>query len=320
MLHRVGDNVSRTFAPNDFLTVTPEFLEKVILMVRDAGIETVSMDEACNRFKRGDINGRFACFTLDDGYLDNYQNAYPIFKKYEVPFTIYITSSFADGSGEFWWLALEEIISRTDCIKFEDGDTKFHIRCDTARKKYRTYDQIMRILWDTQQDRQREIIRGLAAVIDFDIAEHCRSLAMDWEILEKLAKDPLVTLGAHTRRHYALSRLTREEAQDEILSGARKMELEISVRPEHFCFPYGDNDSAGPRDYQLVRNLNFKSAVTTRKGLLFPFHSDHLYALPRVSLNGNFQSPIHVSGYLSGLPFAMINRFRPVGAKDDGHV
>ena len=57
-------------------------------------------------------------FTLDDGYLDNYTNALPIFIKYNVPFTIYITTSFPDHKFTMWWYALEDIILNSNCFLF----------------------------------------------------------------------------------------------------------------------------------------------------------------------------------------------------------
>ena len=54
--------------------------------------------------------------------------------------------------------------------------------------------------------------------------------------------------------------------------------------------------------------------MTTRKGMLFPAHRQHLRALPRVSLNGDYQSLTYTALYLSGAPFALWNRFQQVSA------
>ena len=64
----------------------------------------------------------------------------------------------------------------------------------------------------------------------------------------------------------------------------------------------------------LAREAGFETAVTTRKGMLFPEHRRHLTALPRVSLSGDYQSPAYTSVFLSGAPFALWNRFQRVNA------
>jgi hypothetical protein len=54
--------------------------------------------------------------------------------------------------------------------------------------------------------------------------------------------------------------------------------------------------------------------LTTRPGVLFPEHREHLTALPRVSLNGHFQAMRFIDVFLSGAPFALSSGFRRVDA------
>ena len=76
----------------------------------------------------------------------------------------------------------------------------------------------------------------------------------------------------------------------------------------------GDATSAGPREFALAQTLGFATAVTTRPGVLFPEHREHLTALPRVSLNGHFQAMRFIDVFLSGAPFALSSGFRRVDA------
>jgi peptidoglycan/xylan/chitin deacetylase (PgdA/CDA1 family) len=82
----------------------------------------------------------------------------------------------------------------------------------------------------------------------------------------------------------------------------------------HFSYPVGDPTSAGPREFRLAGELGFKTAVTTRPGLLFPGHRDQLMALPRISLNGEQQQLRYVRVLLSGAATAVWNGFRRVHA------
>jgi peptidoglycan/xylan/chitin deacetylase (PgdA/CDA1 family) len=93
-------------------------------------------------------------------------------------------------------------------------------------------------------------------------------------------------------------------------AGADAIAAEVGVRPQHFAYPYGDPGSAGAREFELAKSLDFRSAVTTRKGMLTGKHRDRIYALPRVALNGEFQSLRYVDTFLSGAPFFLLNRFR----------
>jgi peptidoglycan/xylan/chitin deacetylase (PgdA/CDA1 family) len=78
-----------------------------------------------------------------------------------------------------------------------------------------------------------------------------------------------------------------------------------------FAYPYGDELSASQRDFEIIRNLGFVAAVTTRKGLIYDEHRNALTALPRVSLNGGYQKLRYLDTLLTGAPFVLWNAIRP---------
>ncbi len=312
-LHHVRSGEGKDFAPNRILEVTPEFLEAVLDQVAEEGLEIVSLDEAARRLETDDPR-RFACFTFDDGYRDNRENAYPIFKRRGLPFTLYVPTDYPSGKGEIWWIALEEIVARAGEIELVRNGELWRLPAATPAEKWRAYEQIYWWLRDIGEATQRQIVRTLCDRYDIDMEALCRDLVMDWDELRALAADPLVTIGAHTKGHYALAKLPEERAIDEMAGSVEAIERELGFRPAHFAFPYGDETSAKARDFALARDLGFETAVTTRKGVLFPAHKRHLTALPRVSLNGEYQSLAYTELYLSGAPFALWNRFQQVSA------
>jgi peptidoglycan/xylan/chitin deacetylase (PgdA/CDA1 family) len=315
-LHQVRPeaDAARPFAPNRILEVTPDFLEAVLDQVRDAGLDVITLDEAAARLASGG-GKRFVCFTFDDGYRDNFQYAYPMFKARGLPFTLYVPTNYPDGKGELWWLALEQAVREAsdEIVVMRDGET-WRLPTKTIADKEKSFEEIYWWLRALDEDAQRRAIRALAEAHDIDLAAQCRDLIMTWDELRTMATDPLVTLGAHTKDHFALAKLSETDAMGQMVGSADRIEQELGFRPAHFAYPYGDPGSAGPRDFALAQKAGFKTAVTTRKGMLFPGHAEHLTALPRVSLNGDYQSLTYTALYLSGAPFALWNGFQQVNA------
>jgi peptidoglycan/xylan/chitin deacetylase (PgdA/CDA1 family) len=158
------------------------------------------------------------------------------------------------------------------------------------------------------------VIRDLSARYRVDIGAFCSGLCMSWAELEQLAADPLVTIGAHTVNHVMLAKVSAKQAQAEMEMSRRVIEAALGTPVDHLCYPVGDATSAGPREFALAARLGFKTAVTTRPGVLYPEHTEHLTALPRISINGEYQQVRYLRVLMSGAATAVWNRFRRVDA------
>ncbi len=315
-LHHVRPARPDGFQPNRLLEVTPRFLEGLLTRLTRARIDVVSLDEMHRRFISGDFKRRFVCLTFDDGYKDIKQWAYPLFRRYQLPFALYIPTSFPDRLGELWWVALEAVIAQNTRIgMLIDGKDQF-FECATVREKRELYDEVYGYLRSMKsEDDLRHFVRDLATRHGVDMGALCRDLCMDWQEIAELAADPLVTIGAHTVNHMMLKKMADESAvRAEMEMSRAVLEAALGKRPAHLAYPVGDPTSAGPREFRIVAELGFKTAVTTRPGVLFKAHRDHLTALPRISVNGEFQRQRYVQVLMSGAATAMWNGFRRINA------
>ncbi|MEM8743218.1 MAG: polysaccharide deacetylase family protein [Pseudomonadota bacterium] len=314
MLHQVSNERPSPFEANRGLMVTPEFLDLVIEEVKQSDTDIVSLDEAYERIRARGSAKRFACFTLDDGYRDNLIQAYPVFTKHRAPFTVYVPSDYADGKGDLWWFALEKVILARDEIEINARGGVERIAAKTDSEKRHAFKRVYAHLRNMDEDRARRTVSCMCASSGIDTEQLCAELVMSWDEIRELNADPLVTIGAHTKSHFALARLPEARAREEIQRGADRLAKELGARPVHLSYPYGDAGSAGPREFKIAEELGFKTAVTTRKGVIYPEHAEHLTALPRVSLNGEYQSKAFTRLFMSGAPFALWNGFRKVDA------
>ena len=76
---------------------------------------------------------------------------------------------------------------------------------------------------------------------------------MGWDDLRALAADPLVTIGAHLKAHYAISKLAPEKAISEMEGSADIIERELGTRPIHFSFPMAMRPPRGRATSRLPR-------------------------------------------------------------------
>src|ERR1700761_1781392 len=117
MLHHVRPGRGAAFQPNRHLEVTPEFLRATLAHLNSRDIDLPPGGGVHRRLLARNSPRRFACFTFDDGYRDNRDHALPVMREFAAPFTLFVASDFAGGSGLLWWIALELVIAKAGSIE-----------------------------------------------------------------------------------------------------------------------------------------------------------------------------------------------------------
>src|SRR5215467_5274080 len=174
MLHHVRPGRDGDFQPNRHLEVTPQFLRAVLTHLKSRDIDIITMDEAHDRLRTKNFARRFACFTFDDGYRDNRDHAMPVMREFAAPFTVYVASDFAEGTGRLWWIALEMAIAKASSIEVTIGGNAMRLDTTTAAGKQAAFDRLHDWLRGLPgHDRQREIA-ALCARHGVDEAAICR--------------------------------------------------------------------------------------------------------------------------------------------------
>ena len=313
-LHHVRPARSGDFQPNRHLEVTPDFLRAMLHHLRSHDIDIVSMDEVHHRLTNRAFARRFAAFTFDDGYRDNRDFALPVLRDFAAPLTVFVTNDFAEGTGRLWWVALERTIAKAATIEVTMGGNAVRLDTSTIAGKQAAFDRLHDWMRSLQEHDLRREIGALCARHGVDEAAICRDLCMPWDELKMFSGDPLVAVGAHTISHCNLAQQSEAAAREEMTVSRARIEQRLQRDVLHFCYPYGDRLAAGAREFAFAAAAGFRTAVTTRPGMIFPESADHLTALPRVSLNGNYQERRMLPVLTSGAATAMWNGFRRVDA------
>ena len=117
MLHRVVSKLGENRIINDGIEVTEDYLDFLISFYIKSGFTPISINDITKALT-DKTNKRYVIFTFDDGYLDNYEKALPIFEKYKVPFTIYITLVFINRNQFVWLYFIEDLICENNVLSY----------------------------------------------------------------------------------------------------------------------------------------------------------------------------------------------------------
>jgi peptidoglycan/xylan/chitin deacetylase (PgdA/CDA1 family) len=281
MLHRIVTGVS--VYPGYELSV--DDLDAGLKFVKATGWDIVSIDEACRRLRVGDEH-RFACFTFDDGYVDNYTLALPVFAKYNAPMCVYVTTGILERSIAYWWGGLIELVTRNEGLEvpFAHAEVrKFSTR--TLQEKRATYEVL-----DNECHRNPSFLASLDNLfrhygieVDSLLDQHALTLNQ----ARQFASHPLVTIGSHAVTHRQLASLSDEEAEWEVSTSRGRLESALDVPVRHIAYPFGGPGACGDREFALAQTAGYESGVTTRRGNVRAEHSSRMCQLPRQVLHAN---------------------------------
>lgn len=200
------------------------------------------------------LPGNALAVTVDDGYRDFYQVAYPVFREYGIPATVYLVSEFLDRKLWLW----------VDQVRWAYLHGK--ARSPEMATAYQTTEALKRV---PNAERLR-LLAGLPEQLQVTLPVEAPAEyeALRWDEVREMAASGSIEFGAHTRTHPVLSRLAApEELADEIGGSKRRIEQALGRPVDHFCYPNGSNEDFGEDTVEAVREAAYRTAVTTGTGL-----------------------------------------------------
>lgn len=305
-LHHVRPKVPQRFEPNEHLEVTPEFLDVTIRQCLAEGLVPVRLEDLPHLLADPNDRRRFVAFTLDDGYRNNAEHAAPVFRRHQVPYTIFVTSGFVRRTASLWWEVLALLTQRLPEFSLDIGSGVETFSCRTHGDRVQTFNAICRAVNSGLQDPVSTRLNDICTTHGMDTANLVADLVMTEAELRTLADhDPLASFGGHTITHPVLSRLDDQRLDHEIRQSMLDVAEMTGRQITTFAYPYGTSCAFDQRAFAAAARAGARIAVTTRPGVLTAASLEQPMAINRVSLNGLYQKAHYVPALISGIPFKL---------------
>lgn len=285
MLHRVDDFENGKLWCNEHMKVTPDFLDSLIIKLKDK-YDIIPLTDVPARLKQKNKR-KFVVFTMDDGYKDNLTKALPVFKKNNAPYTIFLTTDFPDKKAVLWWYELEDLLLSNESITLSNGIIypahNYDEKCESFLK---IREEILKL---NQLDLENELNK-LFSNYKISWTSQCEKLCLSWDDIRELKKEPLVTIGAHTKHHYNLKQLnTENDIINEVNSGFELVKENTGIESSVFAYPFGSPKEAGQREFDVLSKMNFICSCIAHGGPCTKQNTKNLSSLPRIMLKQNFK-------------------------------
>jgi len=246
----------------------------------------ITLEELINALLEGKtIKKNSVVITFDDGYEDNYQYALPILKKYAFPATIFISTAYIETDRIFWWDRLAFLITNADrpkiSLKFRGNTLKLNLV--GFKNKVHSFEKIAAIIKGLSVLEGDELLIGLESLLNITKkANYPRMLS--WGQLEEMLNQD-ISVGAHTHSHGALSCLSKESFEQEMVLPRRILESKLKRKIEYIAYPYGEEKYINDSSIAMTKDAGYKAGLTNNQGVIFG--NDDVFRLRRIGIGGD---------------------------------
>ena len=264
----------------------------------------------------GKVKRPIAAITFDDGYRDNFENAYPILMKKGIPASVFVSTDFIESQQ----LPVHDRLYHA----LQYGFARWHGRWRGVERLFRQSG----VAWTSFYEHSANLtdslgathyllstlphadIRQLIEPLESSFHKSANDLdeikPLTWEMISTMAKAG-ITIGSHTRTHILLANESPDRVAQETLGSRQDLEAKLGIPIRHFAYPAG---CFNRRTVQAVAAAGYHYAYTTCR------HHDPDYPLLTIprrpvwettssSASGSF-SPAIMSCQLNGV-FDMVS-------------
>lgn len=232
-----------------------------------------------------DLPPGLAAITIDDGFRDAYEIAFPLLRQHDTPATLYVITDFLDGKAWVWTDKMRYLAARAEAGEFEatiNGRTiRFELKGNWSRLDAAT--RINEMLKKLPDEEKEEAIARLSSTLHVSLpalpSEEYSPIT--WEQAREMDAAG-VEIASHTLTHSILTNVDDKRLKSELRKSRSRVEEMLGREVKSFCYPNGDYDERVMRE---VESAGYDYAVATLHGL--NDERSNPLALKRISAAGD---------------------------------
>lgn len=276
--HRIGDWQSTRFDPCVFSCNSKQLEEYVVFFKQHFDIISIAemADLVKNHPKK--IYGKYLVITFDDGYKDNFTQAFPILKRHNVSACFFIATSLIGDQKLPWWDRIAynynknnfksiKLTSWSNTVKYNGDDREFVRNILTAAK-------ISQVPIEEQLTEIEQL---------FPIEEPIPTQQfLSWKNLEEMIAGGM-DVGAHSHNHEILANLSQEEIIFELTHSKMLIEKNLPYKVNSFSYPVGSQGTYNSTVTQALVDCGYDIAFNFQPGININI-KENRYDLRRFSI------------------------------------
>ena len=198
--------------------------------------------------------------TVDDGYRDFYEIAFPLLKEFQVPATFFVATGFINGDIWLWadkvkWLlgnkdnSLQKLDLGERILDLSDNNKAFQIISD--------------YLLALSNFKKFEFIHNMEKKFELELPQTppTEYRPCNWSELAEM-QDWGIEIGGHSTTHPSLGKIGLDECRDEVNGSYLSITERLGKDERTFCYPNGQVGDYSDLIIKVIEESEYINAVT----------------------------------------------------------
>ena len=287
--HRIADYENDSYDSGIISTNGDQFDDQVSFLKRKQWLVTLEEALAFVEGKSGEKSPRFkVLITFDDGYLDNYEIAFPILRAHGAQGVFFLSTGLVGSNAVLWWDEIAYLVKHAKRRKFS---LSYPERLEVDIGKNGTNESVASVNFLYRRpettDSERFMRELRAALGETDPPSHPRRY-LSWDEARQMIAGGMA-IGGHTHSHRMLSKLDLEEQRKELTQSRAKIAEQLGIDTNVLAYPYGFNLAFSGQTQRIANEAGYRAAFSYYGGFNRNGSIDR-YDIKRVGVNGQSHS------------------------------
>jgi peptidoglycan/xylan/chitin deacetylase (PgdA/CDA1 family) len=203
--------------------------------------------------------------TFDDGYRDNYTEAFPILTKYNARAIFFVTSGYIDQNIRSWSEDLAVMINTASAASFTASGIGL-INIASSSKRSIAVNRVNQYIKNNPGIDVQAYLADLMGQLRSVNSNNEERLFMNWKEIQEMHEAGMY-IAPHTHMHNDLTKISLERARSDIKLSLDRLTDRVGFRSKIFAYPYGQNIASTPELFSVLEDIGIKLAFTTSFGM-----------------------------------------------------
>jgi peptidoglycan/xylan/chitin deacetylase (PgdA/CDA1 family) len=266
LYHRIGNSEDDLFDSGVF-SATADLLDNQLSYLK-RHVTLVTLEEALSFIDGAMKEEKSRCrvlITFDDGYLDNYEIAFPILRSHGVQGVFFLATSMVGSCQIPWWDHIAYLMKTAQRSRFSlryPADLAVNI---DRRGLTASLEAVLKLYKRPDNFDPGRFIQELAQAAKGEEPPGTLRRFLNWDEAREMTSGGMV-IGSHAHSHRVLSQLEPERQYEELSRSRAILREQLGFDAEVLAYPVGHKSSFSEQTESAARELGFRAAFSHHGG------------------------------------------------------